>query len=138
MEALPTKRSAMIYQVVARRTGEQLDLHAIDWWNLLGLAFRYGWRPGEGLDHYLYDASYISGTVSQDIAEALLSAVPRLPEEEGPRVYIKRSSLTAITDPMPKGPYEDSQNHFGGKRRWLVGEFARLCQKGILDIHKLT
>jgi hypothetical protein len=128
----------MIYLIEARYAAEGLHLHVLDWWNLLGLAAQYGWRPAEGLDHYLYEASFVPGAVSRDIAEGLKKALPHLPEEEGPRVRIASPPLTTITGPVPKGPYEDQRDHFGGKRKWLVGEFIELCQKGILDIRKAT
>jgi hypothetical protein len=33
----------MIYLIEARHTEGRLDLHVLDWWNLLGLAAQYGW-----------------------------------------------------------------------------------------------
>ena len=132
------QRSLMIYLIEARHTEGRLDLHVLDWWNLLGLAAQYGWRPAEGVDHYLYEASFVPGAVSRDIAETLTRALPHLPEEEGPRLRIDSPPSTTITSPVPKGPYEDPRDHFGGKRKWLVGEFIELCQKGILDIRKTT
>jgi hypothetical protein len=120
------QRGLMIYLIEARHTEGHLDLHMLDWWNLLGLAAQYGWRPAEGADHYLYEASFVPGAVWRDIAEAL----PHLPEEEGLR--------PRIASPVPKGSYEDPRDHFGGKRKWLVGEFIELCHKGILDIRRTT
>jgi hypothetical protein len=128
----------MIYLIEARHTEGRLDLHVLDWWNLLGLAAQYGWHPAEGVDHYLYEASFVPGAVSRDIAEALKRSLPHLPEDEGPRLRLASPPLTPITSPVPKGPYEDPRDHFGGKRKWLVGEFIELCQKGILDIRKTT
>jgi hypothetical protein len=132
------QRSLMIYLIEARHADGRLDLHVLDWWNLLGLAAKYGWRPAEGVDHYLYDASFIPGGVSRDIARALKKALPHLPEEEGPRLRKANPQLRGIAGPVPRGPYKDPSNHFGGKRKWLVGEFIELCQKGILDIRKTT
>ena len=128
----------MIYLIEARHADDALHLHVLDWWNLLGLAAQFGWHPAEGLDHYLYEATFVPGAVSRDIAEGLKKALPYLPEEEGPRVRIVSSPLTTNTSPVPKGPYDDPRDHFGGKRKWLVGEFIELCQKGILDIRKAT
>ena len=128
----------MIYLIEARHADGRLHLHVLDWWNLLGLAAHYGWRPAEGVDHYLYETSIIPGAVSRDIAEALKKAIPHLPEEEGPRVRTANPRLRGIAGPVPRGPYEDPRDHFGGKRKWLVEEFIELCQKGILDIRKMT
>jgi hypothetical protein len=108
------RRSLMIYLIEARHTDERMDLHVLDWWNLLGLAAQYGWRPAEGVDHYLYEASFVPGAVSRDIAEVLKKALPHLPEEQGPRVRSANPPMTTITSPVPKGPYEDPRDHFGG------------------------
>jgi hypothetical protein len=50
------KENRLAYEIDALEAGWQLDLHACDWENLLGLAHRYGWRPSAGLDHYLRGA----------------------------------------------------------------------------------
>jgi hypothetical protein len=99
------QRSLKIYLIEARHADGRLDLHVLDWWNLLGLAAQYS---------------------------------PHLPEEEGPRLRKANPQLRGIAGPVPRAPYKDPRNHFGGKRKWLVGEFIELCQKGILDIRKTT
>jgi hypothetical protein len=118
----------MPYVIEASLTRERIDLESEEWWNLLALAYRYGWEPDEGLEYYLYHATEVPASVAKAIADALVEAAPHLPAQSTERPTTPEQVLA--------GPSANPSGYFGGEYRGLVGEFAKLCQKGSLEVRR--
>src|SRR5215208_1050154 len=70
----PYGRRPMLHKIEALSSGESMILDYSDWYHLLHLAARYGWRAQEDLSHYMTEEHAISAYEAQEIADA--SSVP--------------------------------------------------------------
>ena len=129
----------MAYELEALQTGWRLGLHDSDWYNLVGLAHRYGWQPEAGLDHYLRgDGWLVPPHDTQAFAEALEKALQDLAPDrrKEPRFYM--DAIGGLVDVAPRiGPNADHKGYFSWQRRWIVEEVLRLCQRGALEIRSM-
>ena len=119
----------MPYLIEASLTRERMHLEAEEWWNLLALAYQHGWEPDEGLHYYLYHATEVPPSVAGAIANALAEATRHLPAQSTERPTPSGQVLA--------GPTANPSGYFGGEYRGLVGEFAKLCQKGSLGVRRI-
>ena len=129
----------MARELEALQTGWRLGMHDLDWESLLGLAQRYGWKPSEGLDHYLHEGRRgVSPSEARALAGALEEALPDLPRE---RSRWFRSSVGArssfVGERSRSGPGTDYERYFSWGRRWIVEEFVRLCRQGAMEIRPI-
>ena len=125
----------MAYEVEALQTGRRLGLPASDWDNLMGLAYRYGWRPEAGLDHYLRGGRCVlAPTDARGLAGALEGALQNLPPERR-RAFRPVGPLAGLVEEAPPRSVLDTdyEVYFSWQRRWIVEEVGRLCQRGPVE-----
>ena len=129
----------MACEIEALETGWRLGMHDSDWESLLGLAHRYGWKPSEGLDHYLREGRrVVSPSEARALAVALERALPYLPPECR-RVF--RPDVGALGSFVGQrsrsGPGTDYGRYFSWGRRWIVEEVTRFGQRGALEVRSI-
>jgi hypothetical protein len=133
------REGGLACELEALETGWRLGIHDLDWESLLGLAHRYGWKPSEGLDHYLREGRrVVSPSEARALAGALEEALPDLPRER--RRWFRpsigaRSSF--VGERSRSGPGTDYERYFSWGRRWIVEEVRRLGQRGALEIRSI-
>ncbi len=59
------------YEIEALPTGSSIMMDGLDWYHLLHLAARYGWRAQEDLSYYLNASSAISRAEAEQMAATL-------------------------------------------------------------------
>ena len=136
---LVREEDGLAYEVEALHTGRRLGLHASDWDNLMGLAYRYGWRPEAGLDHYLRGGRRVlPPTDAQALAEALEGALQNLPPERR-QAFRPMGALEGFVEgASPRSGLDtDYERYFSWQRRWIVEEVGKLCQRGPVEIRPI-
>jgi hypothetical protein len=127
-------------QLEALQTGWRLGMQDLDWESLLGLAHRYGWKPSEGLDHYLREGRrVVPPSEARALAVALERALPDLPPERRRWLRPGVGALGGFIDETsgPAGRGADYERYFWWGRRWIVEEVARLCREGAVEIRPI-
>jgi len=127
-------------ELEALQTGWRLGMHDLDWESLLGLAHRYGWKPSEGLDHYLREGRrVVPPSEARSLAVALEEALPDLPPERRREFRPIVGALGGFIDETsrPAGRGADYERYFSWERRWIVEEVARLCQQGAVEVRPI-
>jgi hypothetical protein len=127
-------------ELEALQTGWRLGMHDVDWESLLGLAQRYGWKPSEGLDHYLREGRrVVPPSEARALAVALERALPDLPPERRRWLRPGVGALGGFIDETsrPAGRGADYERYFWWGRRWIVEEAARLCREGAVEIRPI-
>ena len=127
----------MAYELEVLETGWRLGLHTLDWENLLSLAYRYGWRPMAGLDHYRYDGrdQVVPSSDARDLSEALSRALRHLPPERRKEFRPGGDIVGELETPQIL-PGADYERYFAWQRRWIVEEAIRLCERGAVRIRQ--
>ena len=128
----------MAYELENLHTGKRMGLHASDWENLLGLAHQYGWRLTAGMDHHLHkDTQVIPFPQVQALAEALKKALKDLPRERRKELRPTGGIDSFVAETMRSGPNPDPKGYFAWRRRWIVEEVIRLCERGAVKLHQM-
>ena len=133
------REGGLACELEALETGWRLGMHDSDWESLLGLAHRYGWKPSEGLDHYLREGRrVVPPSEARALAVALEGALRDLPRE---RRRVFRPDVGALGGSVGErsrpGPGTDYEGYFSWERRWIVEEVTRLCQQGALEVRSI-
>ena len=133
------REGGLACELEALETGWRLGMHDSDWESLLGLAHRYGWKPSEGLDHYLREGRrVVPPSEARALAVALEMALRDLPQE---RRRVFRPDVGALGSFVGErsrlGPGTDHERYFSWGRRWIVEEVTRLGQRGALEIRSI-
>src|ERR671911_2223273 len=126
------REGGLACELEALETGWRLGIHDLDWESLLGLAHRYGWKPSEGLDHYLREGRrVVSPSEARALAGALEEALPHLPPERRIEFRPIVGALGGFVEETPRAATgADYERYFFWGRRWIVEEVARLCREG--------
>src|SRR5215208_5435289 len=125
------------HEIEAPSTGESMILDYSDWYHLLHLAARYGWRAQEDLSHYMTEEHAISAYEAQEIADALEHADCDLDTEGASEVAAQRIGVTAHFFPgLDKGPYEGALEYFSGGKGRIVSEFIAMGKSGDLVVRR--
>ena len=131
----------MARELEALQTGWRLGMHDLDWESLLGLAHRYGWKPSEGLEHYLLREGrrVVPPSEARGLAVALERALADLPPERRRWLRPGVGALGGFIDETsrPAGRGADYERYFSWERRWIVEEVARLCRQGAVEIRPI-
>jgi hypothetical protein len=128
----------LAYEIEEVEMGWRLGLHASDWENLLGLAYRYGWRPSAGLDHYLQRGRQIvPPSDAQALARVLDGTLRDLPPERRKEVRVAYALGGSGYEVPRPGSDADFERYFSWQRRWIVEEVLRFCQQGALEIRPM-
>ena len=133
------REGGLACEIEALETGWRLGMHDSDWESLLGLAHRYGWKPSEGLDHYLREGRrVVSPSEARALAGALEEALRYLPRE---RRRVFRPDVGAlgsfVGERSGPGPGTDYERYFSWGRRWIVEEITRFGQRGALEVRSI-
>jgi hypothetical protein len=133
------REGGLACEIEALQTGWRLGMHDSDWESLLGLAHRYGWKPSEGLDHYLREGRrVVSPSEARALAGALEEALRYLPRE---RRRVFRPDVGAlgsfVGERSRPGPGTDYERYFSWGRRWIVEEITRFGQRGALEVRSI-
>jgi hypothetical protein len=133
------REGGLACELEALQTGWRLGMHDSDWESLLGLAHRYGWKPSEGLDHYLREGRrVVPPSEARALAVALEGALRYLPRE---RRRVFRPDVSAlgslVSERSRPGPGTDYERYFSWGRRWIVEEVTRLGQRGALEVRSI-
>src|SRR5919107_6417751 len=134
------REGGLACELEALETGWRLGIHDLDWESLLGLAHRYGWKPSEGLDHYLREGrGVVSPSEARALAGALEEALPHLPQERRRWFRPVVGWLGGLIDETsrPAGRGADYERYFSWGRRWIVEEVARLCRQGAVEVRPI-
>jgi hypothetical protein len=133
------REGGLACELEALETGWRLGMHDLDWESLLGLAHRYGWRPSEGLDHYLREGRrVVSPSEARALAVALGEALPDLPRERRRWFRPDVGALGSFVGQRSRpGPGTDYERYFSWGRRWIVEEVRRLGQRGALEVRSI-
>jgi hypothetical protein len=83
----------MLHKIEAPSSGESMLLDYSDWYHLLHLAARYGWRVQEDLNHYTTEERAISAYEAEQMSAALKRAERDLTNDNtrrraGPRLRL--------------------------------------------------
>jgi hypothetical protein len=126
-------------ELEALETGWRLGMHDSDWESLLGLAHRYGWKPSEGLDHYLREGRrVVPPSEARALAVALERALRDLPRERRTVFRPDVGGLGSFVGERSRlGPGTDYERYFSWGRRWIVEEVTRLGQQGALEVRSI-
>jgi hypothetical protein len=133
-----TGRMELAYELEALATGWRLGLHTSDWRNLVALAYRYGWEPTGGLDHYLHERKQVvRAHEARALADALKRALEDIPPER--RKELRPPPLPGgfAAEAMRFGLDPDPKTYFAWKRRWIVEEVIRLCRGGAVEFRPM-
>jgi hypothetical protein len=133
------REGGLACEIEALETGWRLGMHDSDWESLLGLAHRYGWKPSEGLDHYLREGRrVVSPSEARALAVALEEALRYLPRE---RRRVFRPDVGAlgsfVGERSRPGPGTDYERYFSWGRRWIVEEVTRFGQRSALEVRSI-
>jgi hypothetical protein len=133
------REGGLACELEALETGWRLGMHDLDWESLLGLAHRYGWKPSEGLDHYLREGRrVVSPSEARALAVALGEALPDLPRERRRWFRPDVGALGSFVGQRSRpGPGTDYERYFSWGRRWIVEEVRRLGQRGALEVRSI-
>jgi hypothetical protein len=125
-----TEGEKVRYEIEAPSTGESMILDYSDWYHLLHLAARYGWRAQEDLRHYTTEDHTISAYEAEQITDALEKANHDLHKvSEGMEIAAQRLGVTAHFFPgLDKGPYERALEYFSGKKAGIVSRFIAMVR----------
>ena len=108
-----------------------------DWYHLLHLAARYGWRAQEDLSHYMTEEHAISAYEAEQMTDALERADRDLNTEGASEVAAQRIGVTAHFFPgLDKGPYEGALEYFSGGKGRIVSEFIAIGKSGELVVRR--
>ncbi len=118
----------MRHELEAPSTGESMILDYSDWYHLLHLAARYGWRAQEDLRHYTTEYHTISAYEAEQMTDALEKANHDLDKvSEGMEIAAQRLGVTAHFFPgLDKGPYEGALEYFSGEKAEIVSSFIAM------------
>jgi hypothetical protein len=116
------------HEIEAPSTGESMILDYSDWYHLLHLAARYGWRAQEDLRYYTTEDHTISAYEAEQITEALEKATHDLDKvSEGMEIAAQRLGVTAHFFPgLDKRPYEGALEYFAGKKAGIILSFIAI------------
>jgi hypothetical protein len=122
-------------ELEALETGWRLGIHDLDWESLPGLAHRYGWKPSEGLDHYLHEGRrVVPPSEARALAVALEGALRDLPRERRRWFRPDVGTLGSLVGERSRpGLGTGYVRYFSWGRRWIVEEVTRLGQRGALE-----
>ena len=129
----------MLHKIEALSSGESMILDYSDWYHLLHLAARYGWRAQEDLSHYMTEEHAISAYEAQEIADALERADRDLDTEGASEGAAQRIGVTAHFFPgLDKGPYEGALEYFSGGKGRIVSELIAMGKSGELVVRRTS
>ena len=132
------EEDGLAYEIEEGEMGWRFGLHASDWENLLGLAYRYGWRPSAGLDHYVRGGRQIvPPSDAQALARVLDETLRNLPPERRKEVRFEYALGGPGYEVPRPGSDADYERYFSWQRRWIVEEVLRFCQQGALEIRPM-
>jgi hypothetical protein len=127
----------MLHKIEAPSSGESMILDYSDWYHLLHLTARYGWRAQEDLSHYMTEEHRISAYEAEQMTDALERAVRDLNTEDASEVAAQKIGVTAHFFPgLDKGPYEGALEYFSGRKGRIVSEFIAIGKSGDLIVRQ--
>ena len=127
----------MLHKIEAPSSGESMILDYSDWYHLLHLAARYGWRAQEDLSHYTTEEHLISAYEAEQMSAALKRAERDLTTEGGSEVAAQKIGVTAHFFPgLDKAPYEKALEYFSGEKGRIVSEFIAIGKSGALVVRR--
>ena len=131
--------SLAAYELEDLETGKRMALRASDWATLLGLAHQYEWRPTAGLDHHLHKKStrVVPSPDARALAEALKKALKDLPRERRREFRTTGGFDSLAAGTMRSELNADPKDYFAWRRRWIVEEVIRICERGALKLRPM-
>jgi hypothetical protein len=126
------------HEIEAPSMGESMILDYSDWYHLLHLAARYGWRAQEDLRRYTTEEHTISAYEAKQMSDALEKANHDLDKvSEGMEHAAQRLGVTAHFFPgLHKGPYEGALEYFSGEKAGIVSRFIAMGKSGELVVRE--